>query len=162
YSYNVADELVTEDGVTYTYDLAGRLTSQTDATGTTTYQYDVDNHLVQVATSAGMTAYVYDVDGNRGEQSNALGTIPYLVDTNRALSQVLAEYTPTAGLIASYVYAGDVISLTRGNQTYAYHADAIGSTRVLTDSASVVTDTYDYDAFGMPLSHIGTTENSVL
>jgi RHS repeat-associated protein len=78
------------------------------------------------------------------------------------LSQVLAEYTPTGTLIASYVYADDLISMNRNSQIYYYHFDGLGSTRLLTDASGNVTDTYDYDAFGNLINRTGTTENLFL
>jgi RHS repeat-associated protein len=43
-----------------------------------------------------------------------------------------------------------------------YHYDGLGSTRVLTDDAGGVTDTYTYEAFGDLLRRTGATENSYL
>jgi RHS repeat-associated protein len=163
YNYNVADQLVSENGVTYTYDLNGNLTSKTDAAGLTTYQYDFDNRLVRITEPSGAaTNYRYDADGHRVEKQDAAGTIRYLVDTNRELAQILAEYTPAGALLASYVYADDLISMTRGGQTAFYHFDGSGSTRLLTNLAGIVTDTYQYDAFGTLVARTGATDNPFL
>ena len=162
YSYNAADQLVSENGVTYSYDLNGSLTSKNDSSGTTLYRYDFDNRMVEITGPAGTTTYVYDVDGNRVESATGSATVKYLIDTNRSLSQVMAEYKPDNTFIASYVYADDLISMTRGGQTYWYHFDGLGSTRLLSDSSGVVTDTYDYDAFGNLIAKTGTTENPYL
>jgi RHS repeat-associated protein len=162
YTYNAADQLVSENGVTYTYDLNGSLTSKTAGSGTTTYSYDYDNRMVEISGPGGTTTYAYDVDGNRIESATGTETIKYLVDTNRSLSQVVAEYQPDGTITASYTYADDLISMTRDGQTYWYHFDGLGSTRLLTDSTGVVTDTYDYDAFGTLIARTGTTENSYL
>ncbi|HUQ87853.1 MAG TPA: PKD domain-containing protein [Vicinamibacterales bacterium] len=163
YGYNNADQLVTENGITYTYDLNGNLTSKTDAAGVTAYQYDFDNRLVRLTEPAGQaTTYRYDADGNRVETQNAAGTVRYLVDTNRELAQVLAEYTPAGALSASFVYADDLISMTRGAQVAFYHFDGNGSTRLLTDLSGAVTDTYQYDAFGTLVARTGTTDNPFL
>ena len=63
--YNNADQLLTENGITYTYDLNGNLKTKTDATGTTTYSWDYEDRLVKVAGPGGTVTYEYDVDGNR-------------------------------------------------------------------------------------------------
>lgn len=162
YTYNTADQLVTENGITYTYDLNGNLASKTDASGTTTYSYDYENRLVKVTTTSGTVTYQYDSDGNRVSATTASGTIKYLVDTNRGLAQVLAEYSTAGAVAASYVYADDLISMNRGGQTRYYHFDGLGSTRLLTDSTGAITDTYDYDAFGNQIARSGTTENAFL
>lgn len=163
YTYNTADQLVTENGITYTYDLNGNLASKTDGGGLTTYQYDFDNRLARmVEPSAAVTVYRYDADGNRVEKQDVAGTLRYLVDTNRGLAQVLAEYAPAGALSASYVYADDLISMTRGGQTAYYHFDGSSSTRLLTDLAGAVTDTYQFDAFGTLTTRTGTTDNPFL
>src|SRR5437667_3799636 len=43
-----------------------------------------------------------------------------------------------------------------------YGYDGHGSARFLTNSAGAVTDSYDYDAFGMPIRTSGTTPNVFL
>src|SRR5262249_48382787 len=61
---------VTLAQLAYTYDPAGRLTSQTVNGTTTTYTYDATGQL----TGAGGTAYSYDAEGNRtlaGDQTGA-------------------------------------------------------------------------------------------
>jgi RHS repeat-associated protein len=162
YAYNSADQLVEENGVTYTYDLNGNLKTKADASGTTTYTWDYEDRLVKVSGPGGTVSYEYDVDGNRVSSTTAAGTTRYLVDTNRALPQVLAEYTPAGTLTASYVYADDLISMTRGSETHWYHFDGLGSTRLLTDEVGAVTDTYSYDAFGNLIERTGTTQNDFL
>jgi RHS repeat-associated protein len=162
YTYNDADQLGSENGVTYTYDLNGNQASKTDSGGTTTYSYDYDDRMIKVTSPTGTTNYAYDVDGNRIEASTATETVKYLVDTNRGLSQVVAEYKPDGALIASYTYAEDLISMTRGGHTYWYPFDGLGSTRMLTDEGGTVTDSYDYDAFGNLIARTGTTVNPFL
>lgn len=162
YSYNAADQLVSESGVTYTYDLNGSLESRTDGIGTTTYAYDYDNRLVKVTTSTETIIYAYDVDGNRVESATATEKVRYLVDTNRTLSQVLAEYATDGTITAVYTYADDLVSIARGNETHWYHFDGLGSTRMLTGENGAVTDTFDYDAFGNLIARTGTTDNPFL
>ncbi|MBL8812323.1 MAG: RHS repeat-associated core domain-containing protein [Planctomycetaceae bacterium] len=54
---------------------------------------------------------------------------------------------------------GGVISQRRGTTTSTYHADALGSTRALSDSSGSVTDTYLNDAWGNSVASTGTTVN---
>jgi len=162
YTYNNADQLLTENGIAYTYDLNGNLKTKTDGTGTTTYTYNYDQKLISVATPSGAATYKYDADGNRVEANTAGSTTKYLVDTNRSLAQVVAEYNTAGTITASYVYADDLISMTRGSQTYYYHFDGLGSTRLLTNASGTTTDKYDYDAFGNLIAKTGSTENTFL
>ena len=54
---------------------------------------------------------------------------------------------------------GGVLSQRRGSVSHYHHHDALGSTRLLTDSSGNVTDTYEYDAWGNSVASTGTTEN---
>ncbi len=53
--------------------------------------------------------------------------------------------------------AGGLIGETRGGTTKYYHADALGTTRAITNSAQTKTDSLDTDAFGMNVAVTGTT-----
>ena len=162
YSYNAADQLITENGVTYSYDLNGNLASKTNSSGTTIYSYNYDDRLVRVMTPTQTLTYAYDVDGNRIETTGPEGTTRYLVDANRGLSQIVAEYKTDGAITASYVYADDLISMARNSDTHWYLFDGLGSTRLLTADNGTVTDTYDYDAFGNLLARTGSTDNAFL
>jgi len=65
--------------------------------------------------------------------------------------------------VAAYTHApegyGNLISQRRSGATSHYHFDALGSTRVLTNSAQTPTDTADYRAFGQPNASSGSTVN---
>lgn len=51
---------------------------------------------------------------------------------------------------ASYMQgAGGLIGETRGGTSKYYHADALGTTRAITNSTQTKTDSLDTDAFGM-------------
>src|SRR5947208_2397070 len=52
---------------------------------------------------------------------------------------------------------GRLISQRRGNDTSYYHFDTLGSTRGLTNSSQVVTDTNIHDAWGVNVASSGTT-----
>ncbi|MEW5884453.1 MAG: RHS repeat-associated core domain-containing protein [Armatimonadota bacterium] len=52
-----------------------------------------------------------------------------------------------------------LISTNREGTKRYFHFDAVGSTRALTDSSETVTDTYEYNAFGVVESSSGTSVN---
>jgi RHS repeat-associated protein len=58
------------------------------------------------------------------------------------------------------VHGLDLIAQVDGTTTSYYHADGLGSTRVMTDDAGVQTAAYTYDAFGNIRSQGGGTGNS--
>jgi RHS repeat-associated protein len=162
YTYDANDRLLTENGVVYTYDNNGNTISENDGLNITTYGYDYENRLIQAQTPASLMNYTYDGDGIRVSSSVDGAVTNYLVDKNRNYPQVLEERDRGYGLIASYVYGDDLVSMNRYGFTSFYHYDGNGNTRQLTDGGKNTTDTYIYDAFGNLLNQIGTTVNYYL
>ena len=166
YAYNELNQLVTETGITYEYDLNGNLIRKTEAAQTTTYVYNVQNKLIRVTVQSGRSVnveeYRYDYAGNRIARISELSTINYLVDTNGALSQVLAEYDENGSLTTLYTRGDELISQERNGVKSYYLYDGLDSVRMLTDSEGIVTDTYSFDAFGNLTDSTGETENSYL
>ena len=76
---------------------------------------------------------------------------------------VMSELDGSGAVQVSYTNEpqqyGGVISQRRGTTTSTYHADALGSTRALTDNSGAVTDTYLNDAWGNSVASTGTTVN---
>ncbi|WP_257386148.1 RHS repeat-associated core domain-containing protein, partial [Tahibacter caeni] len=116
-----------------------------------------------------VTRYAYAHDGTRLSQTtDATGANPvtthYLVDPNTAYAQVIEEAeqqgsgTPT--LKALYAVGDDrirrytpAVAGSGGNPGIPaglryYHADGLGSTRLLTDETAAITDHLTYEAFG--------------
>jgi RHS repeat-associated protein len=128
------------------------------STSNTNYIYDVSDCLPQIKQPTDTIYYWYDHNGIRvGKQLNTT-LYRYLVDSNRPYAQVLEEYEEDT-LAATYVYGDDLISQNRGDLSY-YLYDGQLSTRQLIDDTGVVTDSYDYDAFGNLLNSSGTTVNN--
>lgn len=92
--------------------------------------------------------YWYDYAGNRIAKIGELSTTYYLVDTNGALSQVLAEYDENGSLTTYYTRSEELISQERNGVKSYYVYDGFDSVRMLTDGDGNVTDTYTFDAFG--------------
>jgi len=81
------------------------------------------------------------------------------------LPQVLDEIVSGA-VTRTYAYGLQRISEDQqisGAWTPSFYGyDGHGNVRFLTSNAGSVTDSYDYDAFGMPISTSGTTPNDFL
>jgi RHS repeat-associated protein len=75
---------------------------------------------------------------------------------------VVKETNANTGNITDYLYGDDLIKQTQAANDSYYLYDGLGSTRVLTDSAGNVTDTYDYESFGTLLNQTGATPNDYL
>ena len=113
-------------------------------------------------TDGTVVTHAYDADGNRvrAEVTSPGGSpavTDFLVDPSGALSHVVAESDASGNLIAYYVRGSDdLLSVVRLTEQRFYHADGLGSIRVLTDESGLLTDTYEYTAFGELLQHVGT------
>jgi RHS repeat-associated protein len=155
-----------------TYDNNDRLNSDTsDNNGNTTgsdgsvYSYDFENRLIRVVKPDGtLISIVYDGDGDRVSKTVAGVTTRYLVDTNNltGYAQVVEELDAAGTIQVAYAYGLDLISQTRGGATTYYGYDGHGSVRHLSDASGTVTDTWDYDAFGILIARTGTTANVYL
>ena len=122
----------------FRYDYAGNLTQAPPAPGAAvqTFAYDGERRLTSF--NNGVVVFSYDGEGNRVKKqvpaSNAITFFVY--DLNRNL---VAEYSNTAAV---------------GSGTKFITADALGSTRVVTDANQNVLARFDYLPFGedMPTS----------
>jgi RHS repeat-associated protein len=174
-SYDANDRLAGD-----TYDFNGN-TLEADGVA---YAYDLENRITSV--NDGAVTIVYDGDGNRVMKTVGGVTTRYLVDDLNppGYAQVVEEivdgfvgrvYTYGNGLVSEDEIGGDGApdALRRedalrswlvqpGHEAHFYGHDGQGSVRFLTDSNGVVTDRYDYDAFGNLISQTGGTPNNYL
>jgi RHS repeat-associated protein len=163
YVYDLGDRLVSETtGIvssTFAYDPNGNLLSRTTAGQATTYSWDAENRMIGVDLGGGATIdLTYDADGLRSSRTVGAVTTFYLVDRHLGVGEVLAE--TTGADTAVYTIGLQRIARTdAGTGARFYSYDGQQSTRQLTDSSGVVTDTYTYDAFGVDLGHAGSTPN---
>ncbi len=118
------------------------------------------------ATVNGNTSnYVYDGDGNKVSQTFVSATTNYLVDSNNptGYAQIFEEQDGSNTVNKVLTYGTMRISqdqLISGNWTLSFFGfDGQGSVRYLADATGTITDTYDYDAFGIRIHQTGTTPN---
>ena len=115
----------------------------------TTVAYDVENRVTQITyPSAAVNTFAYNGEDLRTQKVDSSGTRNYVCDGSSPASAVLKD--------GSAVYTPG-LSERRGSTSKFTHADALGSTRGITDSSQSVTDAMLYDAFGNTLSRTGTT-----
>ena len=159
-TYDDRDRLLKANGTIYGWDLGGNLTSK----GRVNYGWNFEGRLTSVALADGtLVEIIYDVDGNRVQTAvtspdGSATAVDYLVDTALVLSHVVADvvgsevqtlYTRAdSQLIGLYRPESEVLRYT--------HADGLGSTRMLSDEESAVTDRYTYTAFGELSDHTGS------
>ncbi len=162
-TYDSRSLLLTEDSVSYSWDQNGNLISESGDDGAT-YSWDLENRLTGVTLVDGTQVnYLYDPDGVRVRTevvppgSGVSLVTDYLNDTNGLLSHVAVESSGNVAVVA-YTRADDrLMSLYRpaSDTSRYFHSDGLGSIRLLTDAAGVVTDSYTYTAFGEIVSHLG-------
>ena len=153
--------------ITYSYDDDDRLSTDSyDANGNTIKSagiantYDFENRIL----THGAVTYVYDGDGNRVSETVGGTTTKYLVDdlNPTALPQVLDEIV-NGSVTRTYVYGAIRLAedqISGGTVTPSFYGyDGHGNVRFLANASGTVTDTYDYDAFGMSIKINGMTPN---
>ncbi len=176
YSYDNNDRLQSEttggSPTSYSYDANGNTKAKVGPGFSVAYDYNDANRLIQASTSSGTTRYVYNADGLRTRQTHTpIGgtesTTWYVQDSTYPYAQIIEEYQSQGSvpktLSATYTFADDLVSQTRydsaGTPATSYiQADGFGSTRWLTDGTGNITDSIDYDAFGVEIRRSGTAE----
>lgn len=144
-----------------TYDITGRILSQTDANGhTTTYTYnnrtttvtdalghsiartvDIKGNLIQSCDEGGSIAYEYDLDGHCTRLVGSRSTVSMEYDIMGNRTQM---HDPELGTVSSVYNAyGELVSQTDGNGTTTYTYDQGG--RVTAEARPDVTFTSAYD-----------------
>jgi RHS repeat-associated protein len=159
YSYDNNDRLTQQGGTSYSYDANGNTLTETLDGGTKAYRYNAKNKLIAMEQGGVTTHYGYNADGIRTSKTESGATTNFVVDSNRSYAQVLAEVTNST-IEVSYTYGDDLVSQTRAGTPSYYLYDGHGSTRALADAGGSLTDSYNYDAFGVLLNSAGDTENA--
>ncbi len=149
-TYDAQDRLLRHGATTYGYTAAGELSIAITGTDTTRYTYDALGNLVKVKLASG-DSVEYVVDGlNRrvGRKVNGAWTAQWLYNGARPI----AETDSTGAVLARYVYLSTDAApayLMRGDTTWRFVADYVGSTRGMVDiTTGAVVDHADYDAWG--------------
>ena len=164
YSYDEASQLTVEwtpsARTTYSYDANGNTQVINAAGSLTTHTWDLEDRMTKVEVAGGaVNTMTYDGDGRRRRTEDSDGLRNVIWDQeNIALETDSGNSTVAQYTLAPQGY-GNLISQRRSGATSHYHFDALGSTRVLTNSAQTPTDTADYRAFGQPNASSGSTVN---
>ena len=174
YGYDDLNRLVSVSGAqnqSFNYDAIGNITFNS-LVGTYTYGDPAHRHAV---TAAGAVSYTHDANGNAiGGDGRTLTwdsgdrlasvtrggvTTSFAYDAgDRRLKKVSgtsttryfgAKIEQVDGALVKYYYAGPVlVARSAGGVKTWYHADRLGSTRLMTNAAGVEVRDYDYQPFG--------------
>jgi RHS repeat-associated protein len=156
--YDSADHILSGGPTSFAFDSNGRETGKTTANISTSYTFDALDRLTLVSTAGGSAiAYGYNGDGLRVSRMAGGTTTTYVQDLAAPVPVVLMETTGEHDTL--YLYGKGVIAQFQSDGTrQTYHADALGSTRLLTDVSGAVVASYTYDAFGAVRAQTGDVE----
>jgi RHS repeat-associated protein len=150
YTYDAANKMLTAGNSTFTYDDAGNTLTETNGSIVTAYTWDYLNRLTQWQKTGHTTqSYVYNADGMRVRVVPSGGTA-----TDFLLDGIEIAEEMESGTVTSYVGPGLISQISDTTRTI-YHADGLGSTRAMSGSSQVVSESSTYDAYGNAVATYG-------
>lgn len=155
-TYDAANEQTAFAGATLTYDANGNLTND----GTNTYVWDARNRLVSI--TGGTTAsFHYDALGRRVHKTRSTPSpalsIGFLYDGNDIAAEI-----GSGAVGANYIRSLNIdepFIRQMGTGKEFYHADALGSSLVLSNAQGTSGTMYTYEPFGKT-TITGTSANA--
>jgi RHS repeat-associated protein len=157
YTINTVNEVTSlSDGTSFAYDANGNRIQKTKGTDTWDYTYDYANRLTEVEKNSTTEGeYIYDGNGKRIQVTENSETTMYIYSG----ATVLYEENSTGS--ATYIYGpvGRIAKRTTISQetnTFYYHTDHGGSTRLATDSSKNIVAAVTYHPFGEPCTEEGS------
>lgn len=156
-SYNSANQMLTFNDKTITYDDNGNLTSVTNSCGTTTFAWDARNRLVAIngftaaltstSTCEALTAnFKYDAFGRRIEKSVNGRTIRCVYD-RADIVQEIENGVVSANHIRT-LNIDEPLARVTPTAVRFYQTDALGSVIGLVDENGTTKTIYNYDPYG--------------
>ncbi|MBR6165745.1 MAG: hypothetical protein IKQ45_07470 [Clostridia bacterium] len=146
YSYDQMNRLLSANGVSYEYDLQGRLVKTQGEEGTTLYTWNALNQLVSVSRSGQATEYTYDLFGNRSSMT-INGKTRSFYNLPSDISQTLAM-EDSDGMTVFYVGSSGLICAEHEGKKYYYTYTPLGSVSEITDEQGNIAARYTYDPEG--------------
>jgi RHS repeat-associated protein len=133
YTYDTNGNQASAGSRTFTYNLADRLVSTTNAGTTTTYAYDGNGRRISSTTGGGGAdlRYVWDPLAESG------------------IPELALERTPAGALVRRYLDDSlGAFALTNASATFYYHRDPLGTITDVTDASGAAQWKYEYEANG--------------
>jgi RHS repeat-associated protein len=140
-SYNAANQQVTFDSQTLTYDLNGNLTSD----GTNIYTWNARNELASLSGPSTMASFTYDaLERRQSRVVNGLGAQVLYDGLN------LIDTAGTAGMTALLTGPGidEYMARTTVAAPHTFLLDVLGSIVAIVDGSGIVETNYIYEPFG--------------
>ena len=155
YLYNEKNQLIAEespaDRKQFSYDRQGGIIEEKNAAGIRLFSYNSRHQQTRVETETGsVQENRYDAEGLRFELLENGRRTSFVYHDGELLQEEGREEQET-----SYHLGAGMEAFQRGQELYYYHKDEQLSTALVTDEHRNVQNSYQYDAFGVPLE---TTE----
>jgi RHS repeat-associated protein len=149
-TFDDQDRMLTYGGATYTYGANGELATKTIGGVATKYVYDALGNLVEVDLPTKTITYIVDGQGRRVAKL-VNGAVSKAWAYKDALAPI-AELDASGNVTSRFVYGAmprTVDQIVQGTTTYRVLSDALGSVRLVVDSATgQLAQRIDYDAWG--------------
>jgi RHS repeat-associated protein len=125
---------------------------------------DLEGHIKEWKPSGALVEDTHEYDGNgrrmRSKLDNAANWTHFIHD--ELTENLICEFTLVSGTFtikALNTYGLGLISSNREGTIRYFHFDGLGSTAHLTDASQNITDSYTYNAFGVPYTPSGSSVN---
>ncbi len=152
-SYNDADQIVG-----YTYDAMGRLTG----VGAVTYSWDLASRLTSYSDGQNTIGFTYDAFDNRLTRTEGGNTRSFVWNYALGLPSI-SVVKDDANIVRYYVHTpGGALLYSvedSGNARLFHHHDEVGSTLFLTNDSGNITDRYAYSPYGQLTASSGSSDN---
>jgi RHS repeat-associated protein len=151
-NYNLANQMLTSNDKTISYDMNGNILSVLNTCGATNYTWDARNRLIGIngysADCSTLTAsFTYDAIGRRIEKTINGKATQYFYD-GYDIVQELTGGAVSANYIRSLNIDEPLARVKSDGTVRYYHHDGIGSVVDLTDESGAIKTQYSYDPFG--------------
>jgi len=161
YVYGDNNQMTDPGAQDFTFDHFGNTVS---IVGEEVMTYDFEGHMKEWHPSGVLSEDSHEYDGNgrrmRSKLDSASNWTNFIHD--ELTENLICEYTLISGTFsikALNTYSLGLISSNRNGTVRYFHFDGLGSTAHLTDTSQDITDSYSYNAFGVPYTPSGSSVN---
>lgn len=158
-THSVTNEITQIAAVTVRSDFNGN----TNEDGQYRYNYDEENRLIRVSRKSDQRVvgrYEYDALSRRIKKIANPAAVSSPIETRYFYddARIVEEQTPLGPTLATYVYGNyidEILTMDRAGRTFYYHQNSLWSVAAITNSAALVVERYNYDAYGLPIIQDG-------
>lgn len=141
-TYDIANRLISRNGISYSYDNNGNLISD----GARTYNWDDRDRLIGIA-GATTASFGYDAYNRRRSKTVAGITTRYLYDGLNPVQEKTVDGTPSADILAGFGL-DQYFRRTDASGAHDFITDALGSVLALSNASGALATEYTYAPYG--------------